>query len=67
MKIDERHGGPYDRGRADSYYGRDSSPHYFKGDTYNSEKVEALTAEELRQYNRGYAETTDRKDWGGEL
>ena len=27
-KYDERHGGPWDRGSADSYYGRGSNPHY---------------------------------------
>ena len=34
--MNKRHGGPYDRGSADSYYQRGPRPHYFKGDTYNS-------------------------------
>ena len=33
--IDRRHGGPYDRGSADSYYNRPRRPHYYKGDTPN--------------------------------
>ena len=52
-----RHGGAYDRGSADAYYGRKYSPHFYRGDTYQSEKVEALTAEELAAYNAGYNET----------
>ena len=52
--YDRRHGGPFDRGSADSYYRRPYSPHYFKGSTYQSEQVNALTAEELEAYNAGY-------------
>ena len=36
MKYDKRHGGPFDRGGADSYYGRGRNPHYFVGATYSS-------------------------------
>jgi len=35
--LDARHGGPYDRGSADSYYQRGYNPHYYKGDTGSSE------------------------------
>lgn len=70
MKIeyDMRHGGPYDRGSADAYYGRSYDPHFFKGDTYNSDKVELkdMTADEIVAYTAGYNQETDRKDWGGE-
>lgn len=52
-----RHGGAYDRGSADAWYGRDYQPHYFKGDSYNSERIEALTSEELDAYNAGYNNT----------
>ena len=31
MEINRRHGGPYDRGSADSYYRRPPRPHYFVG------------------------------------
>ena len=49
-----RHGGPFDRGAADSYYGRPYRPHFFRGATYQSEEVSALTADELEAYNAGY-------------
>ena len=69
MAYDKRHGGPYDRGSADSYYGRGCCPHYFKGDTYNSEKVERkdMTEGEIAAYKAGYndnEEFGDKKDWG---
>jgi hypothetical protein len=56
MICDERHGGPYDRGTADSYYGRDYNPHYFVGDSYNSPRVELaqMSADEIIAYTAGY-------------
>ena len=56
MICDERHGGPYDRGTADSYYGRDYNPHYFVGDSYNSPRVEkaSMTADEIVAYTAGF-------------
>jgi len=72
-KYDKRHGGPWDRGSADSYYGRGFQPHYYKGDTrgsgdtYGSEKVEDLTEEELEAYRAGYEQNEEEgnfKDWG---
>lgn len=64
--YNQRHGGPYDRGSADAYYGREYNPHYFVGDTYNSQRVELkdMTAAEITAYTVGYRGTTDRKDWG---
>ena len=54
--YDQRHGGPYDRGSCDSYYGRDYNPHYFVGDTYNSPKIELaqMTAQEIVAYTAGF-------------
>ena len=56
MICDERHGGPYDRGTADSYYGRGYNPHYFVGDSYNSPRVdlEQMTAFEIVAYTAGF-------------
>ena len=56
MICDERHGGPYDRGTADSYYGRGYNPHYFVGDSYNSPRVdlEHMTAYEIVAYTAGF-------------
>jgi hypothetical protein len=64
----ERHGGPYDRGSADSYYGRGFNPHYFVGDTYSSPKVEMkdMTPEEIAAYTKGYDDNEEAgafKDW----
>jgi hypothetical protein len=66
--YDERHGGPYDRGTADSYYGRDYNPHYFVGDTYNSPKIELaqMTVQEIVAYTAGYTNNEtdgDKKEY----
>jgi hypothetical protein len=68
-QYDERHGGPYDRGSADSYYNREFDPHYFKRDTHTSEMVTLgeMTAEEITAYTAGYnwnEKFGDKKDWG---
>jgi hypothetical protein len=57
-KYNKRHGGAYDRGAADAYYGRTPKPHYFKGNTYNSEKVHEpeMTYKEVMAYLAGYEE-----------
>ena len=57
--YDQRHGGPYDRGTADAWYGREFNPHYFVGDTYNSPKIEMaqMTAAEITAYTVGYRDT----------
>ena len=34
-----RHGGPWDRGSADAYCKRPFKPHFFTGDTYNSDLI----------------------------
>jgi hypothetical protein len=64
-----RHGGPFDRGSADSYYGRSCSPHYFVGGTHTSQMVpkEEMTQEEIDAYNAGYEYNStvvmDFKEW----
>jgi len=74
MNIDDRHGSPYDRGRADSYYRRARSPHYMKSDingyvTFNSARVleKDMTAQQIVEYNLGFdVNEADQnfKDWG---
>lgn len=69
IMIDTRHGGPYDRGMADSYYGRGRRPHYYIGDTGNSPRVEAkdMTLDEIAAYHAGFDDNEDEgnfKDWG---
>ena len=66
--YDQRHGGPYDRGSADSYYGRAYSPHYYRGATYSSARIELadMTSEEIVAYTKGYTDNEqlgDKKQW----
>jgi hypothetical protein len=68
MKFDKRHGGPYDRGGADSYYGRAYNPHYYKGATSFSELVTMahMTPAELEAYDAGFNDNERNgyfKDW----
>jgi len=69
--YDQRHGSPWDRGSADSYYRRSFNPHYFVGDSYNSPRISLaqMTAEEITAYTAGYnynEDNGDFKDWGGD-
>ena len=64
-----RHGGPFDRGSADSYYGRMWNPHYYVGNTGFSDRIEKeeMTPEQVREYDAGYEyneQFGDKKDWG---
>lgn len=64
-----RHGGPFDRGSADSYYGRGARPHYYIGDTGLSDKVEnsGMNEDEIKEYYAGYEyneQAGEFKDWG---
>jgi|ETNmetMinimDraft_2_1059921.scaffolds.fasta_scaffold159633_2 hypothetical protein len=66
--LDARHGGPFDRGAADSYYHRPGKPHYYVGDTGSSELVEEkdMTAKEIEAYHTGFdwnEEIGAKKDW----
>lgn len=63
-----RHGGPFDRGSADSYYGRGHKPHYYVGATALSDRVEqsAMTEEEIHQYSAGHEYNEQygyKKEW----
>jgi hypothetical protein len=51
-----RHGGPFDRGSADSWYGRPREPHYYVGDTGTSTRLEEvdMSAKEIADYYAGY-------------
>jgi hypothetical protein len=53
---------------ADSYYRRDYNPHYFKGDSYSSERVtlKDMTPDEIVAYTAGYEDNEDagdHKEW----
>ena len=66
--YDNRHGGPFDRGAADSYYRRGITPHLFTGSTYISPLIDedGMTNEQLDAYHAGYRynqEQGDFKEW----
>jgi hypothetical protein len=62
----KRHGGLFDRGSADSYYGRRRDPHWWPEGSYNGQPVEQLTQDEIDEYMAGYDYNErfgDKKDW----
>ena len=66
--YDKVHGGPFDRGSADSYYGRPVDPHYWPEGTYNGRRRELseMSAEEVQAYLAGYEwneQFGDKKMW----
>lgn len=52
--IRTNHGSLFDRGTADSYYGRAIDPHWYPEGTYEGSKVTELTREEISEYLAGY-------------
>ncbi len=62
----ERHGGLYDRGRADSYYWRQPRPHWWPEGTGHGQEVTNLSDAERNEYMKGYEDNEqfgDKKDW----
>lgn len=63
------HGNPFDRGAADSYYGRRRDPHHWPEGTHVGTRIEAsaMSFAELEAYHAGYSfneEHGAKKDWG---
>ena len=56
MIFDRSHGSPFDRGSADSWYGRPEEPHWYPEGTYNGNRIESkdMSVAELRAYFMGY-------------
>ena len=56
IKYNARHGGPFDRGSADSWYSREREPHYYVGATGMSTRLEEvdMSEKEIADYNAGY-------------
>jgi hypothetical protein len=50
----QKHGNPFDRGSADSYYGRPQYPHKGGVGGGSGPRVESLTPEEVAEYTAGY-------------
>jgi hypothetical protein len=66
--YNKRHGGPYDRGSADSYYRRPCVPHYYVGGTGTSEMIskDQMTPDEIEAYMAGFKDNEasgNFKDW----
>ena len=55
-EYSRRHGGPFDRGAADSWYRRGMTPHYYVEGTGTSPRVAEndMSAEEIAEYVAGY-------------
>ena len=57
-KYDETHGGPYDRGAADSWYIRPRCPHYYGRHGLGKARVrisiDEMTKAEIEAYHAGY-------------
>lgn len=64
-RYNERHGGPYDRGSADSYYRRPCDPHYYIGGTGTSELVlkEQMTPDEIEAYMAGFKDNEAERNF----
>jgi hypothetical protein len=66
--YDTRHGGPFDSGSADSYYGRPRMPHFFVEGTGTSERIDQsqMSPQEVQAYLAGYQwneQFGDKKSW----
>jgi hypothetical protein len=62
----KQHGCLFDRGSADSYYGRGRDPHYGGVGGNSGARVEQLTADEVGEYQAGYTYNElygDKKDY----
>ena len=64
-KDKAKHGSPLDRGSADRYYGRPRDPHYWPMGTYKGIRIDEdqMTPMQIAEYDFGYANETDRKEW----
>lgn len=69
MTIDiKRFGGPYDRGSADRFYGREFNPHYYITPQKTSLSAiriteDYMTEDEVLQYKLGWDEEIDKKEY----
>lgn len=66
--FEQTHGNPFDRGSADSYYGRPEDPHWYPEGSYKGTRVESqdMSMAELRAYYAGYEYNElsgDKKNW----
>ena len=65
--VRENHGSLFDRGSADSYYGRGRTPHYGGVGGDSGPRVAVSDPASVAEYMLGYDENEkfgDKKDWG---
>jgi len=65
-EYDKQHGSFFDRGSADSYYGRPRDPHRGGVGGFSGPRIAAQTAEEFEAYHAGYdynEESGSKKEW----
>jgi hypothetical protein len=68
QEFDQSHGSPFDRGSADSWYGREQDPHWWPQGTGHGSRVESkdMSLAELRAYFAGYEYNEQfggKKEW----
>lgn len=65
--FDKSHGSYFDRGSADSYYGRPMSPHRGGVGGMSGPRIEAVRESDIQAYLAGYdynEQYGDKKNWG---
>jgi hypothetical protein len=65
--VRKQHGSLFDRGSADSYYGRRQDPHYGGVGSDFGDRVDVTDADSVAEYLAGYEYNErfgDKKDWG---
>ena len=67
-EYDTRHGGAFDRGSADSYYGRPRRPHLYLAATGSSPELteDLMSDDDIEAYHAGYDYNErhgDKKSW----
>ena len=64
--YNQKHGNAFDRGSADSYYGRRRTPHKGGVGGDSGPRIEQLSEFEIEAYNAGYdynEHSGDKKNW----
>jgi len=64
--YNQKHGNAFDRGSADSYYGRQRTPHRGGVGGDSGPRIEQLSEFEIEAYNAGYdynEHSGDKKNW----
>ena len=67
LQYDQEHGSFFDRGSADSYYGREPTPHRGGVGGASGPRIESNHPEDVQAYMAGYEFNEmygDKKDWG---